>query len=328
MSTTYAKANESVKAFLASNGFTDTAAWDSYSTSTFKRLFTRGKRVKREGEPKKPLCAYFLYSADKRQKVKEENEGLNTKEIASLLGEMWKKEDKDVVELYKAKEKVLKDKYNSEMEDFIAIHGPAPKAERIYKEPKTSKPKRKKDPKEPKGPKTAYNIFCSEYKEKLLAKNKDITKDEIKERIKSRWVEVKDPKTPKDVKLLEHLKEKVEEDKQRYQNAMDIFNVMKEVREEDNSSAYDNDDQSEAPTEATEFTEAATEFETDAESDTEDVESVDPATLSDLELLRYVINNTAEALGQKALREKIAKEYNRTFDKKAMSDLIKQYNDE
>ena len=62
-----------------------------------KEKKTRAKKEKKDGEPKKPMTAYFLFCADKRAEAKDKK--LSAKE----LGEMYKNLPKDKMEEYKKK---------------------------------------------------------------------------------------------------------------------------------------------------------------------------------------------------------------------------------
>jgi hypothetical protein len=41
-------------------------------------------------KPKRPLGSYFIFQAERRDKVKAANPGISVKEIASKIGEEWR----------------------------------------------------------------------------------------------------------------------------------------------------------------------------------------------------------------------------------------------
>jgi hypothetical protein len=43
-----------------------------------------------EDKPKRPLGSYFIFQAERRDKVKAANPGISVKEIASKIGEEWR----------------------------------------------------------------------------------------------------------------------------------------------------------------------------------------------------------------------------------------------
>jgi len=52
------------------------------------------KSVKAEGQPKRPMSAYFLWmNAEGREGVKQENPGASITEISKKCGEAWKNID-------------------------------------------------------------------------------------------------------------------------------------------------------------------------------------------------------------------------------------------
>ena len=48
------------------------------------------KAVAGEDKPKRPLGSYFIFQAERRDKVKAANPGISVKEIASKIGEEWR----------------------------------------------------------------------------------------------------------------------------------------------------------------------------------------------------------------------------------------------
>jgi hypothetical protein len=55
-----------------------------------KTRTTKGKKQKDPNAPKRPLSAYFLFSAAERAKIKEAHPDFGVTEIAKELGKRWK----------------------------------------------------------------------------------------------------------------------------------------------------------------------------------------------------------------------------------------------
>jgi hypothetical protein len=54
-------------------------------------LQAKGVAKEAAGEkPKRPLGSYFIFQAERRDKVKAANPGISVKEIASKIGEEWR----------------------------------------------------------------------------------------------------------------------------------------------------------------------------------------------------------------------------------------------
>jgi hypothetical protein len=52
---------------------------------------TKGVAKEADGEkPARPLGSYFIFQAERRDKVKAANPGISVKEIAAKIGEEWR----------------------------------------------------------------------------------------------------------------------------------------------------------------------------------------------------------------------------------------------
>lgn len=79
----------------------------------------RGEKAKKDpNKPKKPPTGYFLWLADNRQRIKEENEGITVTEIAKKAGEAWRGLDDKEREEYTAKSNDLKADYDERMKEY------------------------------------------------------------------------------------------------------------------------------------------------------------------------------------------------------------------
>jgi HMG (high mobility group) box/HMG-box domain len=151
-----------------------------------KKANKRSKKLKDPNAPKKPLSAYFLYCADRRPEIKEEEPDLKVTEVSKKLGLEWKalkdsdeNEDKAKLEEYKNKVDRAKKKYEKRMKSYkrpsddVLADLPENKTKTRTKSGKTSTPRKPRDKNAPKGKKSAYTFFASakrpEIKEEMQA---------------------------------------------------------------------------------------------------------------------------------------------------------------
>lgn len=76
------------------------------------------KKGKVEGEPKKPLSAYVLFSSAKREEVTANNPDAAPKDILSLLGAAWKAITAEEKAEFEQKAKEDKERYRVQLEEF------------------------------------------------------------------------------------------------------------------------------------------------------------------------------------------------------------------
>ncbi len=311
MSAYYPLANTSVQNFLTEVGFDDMAAWKKYSETTFRQVFaeTKQKKVKREGEPKKATSAFFLYSAEHRQKIKDANPGLPAGDLAKKIGELWKAESDRVKAPYKAKEQALKVQYTEDLAAFIEEHGPAPKTVTVTKIPRVSKPKKIKDPNAPKPAKNSYTIFCADLRRKSATKHPALTPEEMKAKLKETWAALKKGETAEEKATFEKYEALAKVDKERYNAENAIYKAKKEGKPvaADAESDYGSDAETEAP---------------------RDEDAPDFDTMSNLELMHHVVkecDKSGQAVSSKTVRLEFAEKYGREISKEACKELAQQY---
>eukprot|EP01084_Bolivina_argentea_P081554 147667_1 len=70
------------------------------------------------GAPKRPTTAYFLYAADKRSEVREQNPDLTMTDIAKIIGANWNECSNEDKKHYEGEAKELKDKYQVEQQQW------------------------------------------------------------------------------------------------------------------------------------------------------------------------------------------------------------------
>ncbi|XP_076062638.1 structure specific recognition protein [Oratosquilla oratoria] len=91
------------------------------------------KKEKDENKPKRPQSAYFLWLAEVREQIKEENPGISITEITKKAGQMWK-EVKDKSK-WEALAKEAKEKYDIAMKEYKASGGGAAAKTKAKKTP-------------------------------------------------------------------------------------------------------------------------------------------------------------------------------------------------
>ncbi|KAI8822062.1 high mobility group box domain-containing protein [Fimicolochytrium jonesii] len=178
----------------------------------------KGKAQKKgiSGKPKKPLTAYFLYTADKREAVKLENPDatfvgtLFTGQLGKLLGERWKALSEQDKEPYQKKAAKLKASYEKQLQQ-----GSNEISEPITTEPssaatltkskakaKTStkitkpaaapatnskNPRTAKDPHAPKKPLNSYFLYAAERRAEIVAAGEELSIGEMAKKIGAEW---------------------------------------------------------------------------------------------------------------------------------------------
>lgn len=73
------------------------------------------KRFKDPNAPKRPPSAFFLFCADFRPKIKEDNPGLTIGDTAKKLGEIWNSYSAEEKQPYEKKASKLKEKYDKDI---------------------------------------------------------------------------------------------------------------------------------------------------------------------------------------------------------------------
>ena len=82
------------------------------------------KAVKAEGQPKRPMSAYFLWmNAEGRAMVKEKNPEAPITEVAKKCGEEWRALDDDTKNKYEKKKEEAKEKFDIDMKAWLESGG-------------------------------------------------------------------------------------------------------------------------------------------------------------------------------------------------------------
>jgi len=80
----------------------------------------KAKKVKVPGQPKGPLTAFFLFSGEVRQGIKEAHPEAKVTDISKLIGEQWKSLSETERKKYEKKAVADKARYEKEMAAFKA----------------------------------------------------------------------------------------------------------------------------------------------------------------------------------------------------------------
>lgn len=115
-------ASEFVSAFLKSHAKDALAAWSASDVqSSYNKLFealNRKRKNNSQNLPKRGKSSYLFFCQDMRQKVKDKNPSLSSKEITVELGVMWNKikDDKAAIAKYVTAATKDKERYDQEKE--------------------------------------------------------------------------------------------------------------------------------------------------------------------------------------------------------------------
>ena len=98
-----------------------------------------GKHAKAEGQPKRPMSAYFLWmNAEGRDMVKKNNPDAPITEISKKCGEEWRAVDEKVRKKYEKIQADAKKKFDKEYQEWLENGG-----EEALKEAKKAKKEKK-----------------------------------------------------------------------------------------------------------------------------------------------------------------------------------------
>lgn len=152
------------------------------------------KREKDPNKPKRPESSFLLWSKNQRQKLKESNKNMESKEIMKELGRMWKSLSDEEKESFDAISNDKKQKYKEQVEEYN-------KNNNIVKEKKVAKKEIKKT--------SPYDLFKKGKVEEIRKENPKIKIKDIEEDIKKEWKRIKSSDYEEDKLFLEELKQQV-----------------------------------------------------------------------------------------------------------------------
>jgi len=82
------------------------------------KVRTNLRKPKDPNSPKKPVPAYFAFSNERRQEVKNQNQNATNGEISRILSKMWKEASEEVRKMYLDSEAREREKYSEKMVEW------------------------------------------------------------------------------------------------------------------------------------------------------------------------------------------------------------------
>jgi high mobility group protein B3 len=162
----------------------------------------QSKKAKDPNRPKRPLSAYMVYCNRNREKVKEENPGIEVKTTMVKLGAGWRSLSDKQRTPYIKKAAELKAIYEKEMENYIPPDG------------------KKVDKDKPKKPWSNYIFFCQEKRSEAKNQENKPGATEFLKDMGKMWNELSESQK-------EPYNKKAEKAKAEYEKAMDAYNKKK-----------------------------------------------------------------------------------------------------
>ena len=199
--------NSFVKQMITENTMSEIVRMSEDNQAKLKDIFETKKPKADPAHPKRSKSAYMFFCDENRLNIKNKNPSFKPSEITSKLGECWQllkeSKDKNDVKKFAKYEKSASDdklRYDSEMESYEPSEGHvvAKKVEKV---------------KGIAGAKNAYMFFTAEMRLKLKETNPSITSAELKNEMKTRWEDLKNPDNKDE---LDRFKELATEDKLRW----------------------------------------------------------------------------------------------------------------
>jgi hypothetical protein len=155
-------ASEFVSTFLKSHAKDALAAWSAVEVQgSYSKLFdalNRKRKGKSQDLPKRGKSSYLFFCQDMRQKVKDKNPSLSSKEITVELGVMWNKikDDSAAIAKYVSAASKDKERYDQEKKTRVSsVDVPAESAKTAKPAParvRSAKPKAEVKPETPAPP--------------------------------------------------------------------------------------------------------------------------------------------------------------------------------
>ena len=139
------------------------------------------KKNKDSTHPKRPTNSYMLFSTQTRQKIKDKNPELKATEISVKLGEMWKTMTDKKKKPFEEQAKQDKQRYEEEMKNYTPESSDSDSKSKKIKE---TKPKKRTS--------TAFELWKSQNKERIINDNPDMSPKEKQAEINRIWKELSD----------------------------------------------------------------------------------------------------------------------------------------
>lgn len=160
---------------------------ESLETKLVKALKKKKRKNKDPNKPKRNLSPYIFFCTANREKIKEENSSLSSKEITQLLAKTWHEtKNTPEVEQYNRLAREDKLRYDKENDSYV------PEVRNVSGTTDNDTPKKsKKTSGRLKKPKTAYQLFMIDSRVVVKEDNPDFSFGEIQKKISVMWSELK-----------------------------------------------------------------------------------------------------------------------------------------
>uniref|UniRef100_A0A6C0CXU1 HMG box domain-containing protein n=1 Tax=viral metagenome TaxID=1070528 RepID=A0A6C0CXU1_9ZZZZ len=175
------KINKYVCEFLEENSEL-LAKWNSKDNQKKFNNVVKGKETKKKNEnaPKSCKSAYIFFCNENREKIKNSDPSISSKNVMTELGSLWNKlkdtNQKEVDRFTKLAEQD-KQRYKKEMDSYVP------------EDSEQNSNKSKKDG--PKRSKSAYMFFCEDERSKVTQANPSFSAKEVVSELGKRWNNVK-----------------------------------------------------------------------------------------------------------------------------------------
>jgi len=188
------------------------------------------RRGKKKGEPTRARTAYTYFMSAKREYFAGLNPNATFGELAKIMGFYWKNEIKpDEKEKYVKSATDDKERFNREMTEYEKNKKEETSSESSSSAEKGGKKKRKtrknKDPNKPKRPINSFLAYSRKIRPGVKTDNPDKSNQEIGQIVGAMWKKITDEEK-------EPFVAEAEKDKERYEEAMKVYNENKEKKAE------------------------------------------------------------------------------------------------
>lgn len=167
---------------------------------------TKRKKSKRAPGPKRARSAYIFFCTEMRNKVKEDNDDMDAKEVTAELGRLWReeyKEDKDLSKKFNKMAKKDKERFEQEKAEWVDPEPAddesfAPEPTKKAKKSKSSKKKaepvksKKGSKKKVKAVPSGYTVFCQQTRQAMREENADWSMSKVTKEMERIWESMDD----------------------------------------------------------------------------------------------------------------------------------------
>lgn len=202
---------------------------ESDGTKSEKAPKGKDKNIKDPNMPKGKKGAFICFSMEIAAQIRKENPEMSTGDVSKAVGTRWKELEDEKRKKYQEMAETDKKRYEQEM----ALYKEANPEGLRAKSGKASKRKGKsiKDPNKPKKQKTAYICFATEIGAQIRKENPEMAIKDVLRAVGPRWKELEEEKRKK-------YQEMEENDKQRYEQEMALYNEGKFSKSTSQAAAH------------------------------------------------------------------------------------------